>query len=45
MKLGTYGRAALVLGGAIATVGAVAQTGNSAAPLNLPTSNVQVFAQ
>ena len=46
MKLGTYGRAALVLGGAIAAFGAAAQTGNSAAPLNLPTTNnVQIFGQ
>jgi peptidyl-prolyl cis-trans isomerase SurA len=42
MKLGTFGRAALMLGGAIAAVGAGAQTANTAAPLNLP-SNVQVF--
>ena len=42
MKLGTFGRAALMLGGAIAAVGAGAQTATTAAPLNLP-SKVQVF--
>ncbi|HEX8400837.1 MAG TPA: peptidylprolyl isomerase [Allosphingosinicella sp.] len=49
MKLGTFGRAAFVLGGAMAAVGAVAgasaQTGNSAGPLNLPTDNVQIFGE
>jgi peptidyl-prolyl cis-trans isomerase SurA len=43
MKLGTFGRAALVLGGAIAAVGAGAQTGGSGGNLRLPTNNVQFF--
>lgn len=44
MKLGTLGRAALMLGGALATAGAIAQTGGASGNLNLPTgNNIQVF--
>lgn len=44
MKLGTFGRVGLVLGGAIAAA-AVAQTGGDAPanPLNIPGGNVQFF--
>jgi peptidyl-prolyl cis-trans isomerase SurA len=44
MKLGTFGRAALLLGGAFAAA-AVAQTGGNAPanPLNIPGGNVQFF--
>ena len=44
MKLGTFGRVALVLGGAFAAA-AVAQTGGDAPsnPLNIPGGNVQFF--
>jgi peptidyl-prolyl cis-trans isomerase SurA len=44
MKLGTFGRAALLLGGAFAAA-AVAQTGGNAPanPLNIPGCNVQFF--
>lgn len=44
MKLGTFGRVALVLGGALAAA-AVAQTGQNAPanPLNIPGGNVQFF--
>lgn len=45
MKLGTFGRAALALGGAVAAATALAQTGPGAPanPLNLPGGNVQFF--
>jgi peptidyl-prolyl cis-trans isomerase SurA len=46
MKLGTLGRAALMLGGAWAAAGAMAQTGGTSGNLNLPTgNNIQVFGQ
>ncbi len=44
MKLGTLSKVALMLGGAWATAGAVAQTGGASGNLNLPTNNnIEVF--
>jgi peptidyl-prolyl cis-trans isomerase SurA len=43
MKLGTWGRSALALGGVIAAATAVAQTTAAPSGLNLPRGNVQFF--